>query len=214
MSGSEFAIVHLVDDDGSFLTAMSRLLSLEGFKVSTFDSGVQLLEGISSDSRGCVVADLEMPGINGLELQSQLEKVGIAMPVIFLTGYGDVPNAVRAMRGGALDFLEKRTPKEALLDAIRVALERDAAGHSARLCLRDLDRRFARLTIREREVLHYVVGGRMNKEIAAELGINERTVKLHRTAITTKIGVRSVAQLATLTRDARVFEREDSARSE
>ena len=203
------AIVHLVDDDESFVTAMSRLLKASGFSVRAFSSAALFLANVSVGTRGCVVADLNMPEIDGLELQARLARDGSSMPVVFLSGQGDIPSTVRAMREGAVDFLEKHAPKEQLLAAIEAALARDAADHSQRKQLEDLRGRFDRLTEREREVLSYVVAGRMNKEIAAALGIHERTVKLHRTAITTKVGVQSTAQLATLVREAGIFPAED-----
>jgi FixJ family two-component response regulator len=197
--------VHLVDDDPSFLTAMTRLLRGSGFRVAPHVSSSEFVRVVSPQARGCVVADLEMPELNGLELQAELVHAGISMPIIFLTGHGDIPSSVRAMRGGASDFLEKRAAKEDMLAAIRTALARDAAQQAERVRRRELCGRFAKLTLREREVLGHVVQGRMNKEIAAALGINERTVKLHRTAITTKVGVHSVAQLALLTRESGLF---------
>jgi FixJ family two-component response regulator len=198
--------VYLVDDDESFLRASVRLLTASGFRVVPYASPLQFVREVSPYARGCVVADLEMPELSGLELQSELAHSGVTMPMIFLTGHGDIRATVRAMRGGASDFIEKRAPKDQVIDAIRAALAADAAQHEARLRSRELCGRFTRLTLREREVLHHVVLGRMNKEIAATLGINERTVKLHRTAITTKVGVHSVAQLALLTRDSGLFD--------
>ena len=192
---SEEPLVHLVDDDASFGRSLARLLGASGFRVRSFSSGAELLAAVSPESEGCVVADLAMPGIGGLELQERLAQGGVPLPVVFLSGNGDIPSSVRAMRGGAVDFLEKHAPQEDLLAAVRRAL---ASGRQAA----ELRRRFAALTEREREVLRHVVRGRMNKQIAADLGIHERTVKLHRTALTTKLGVRSAAELATLARDA------------
>ncbi|HYX66518.1 MAG TPA: response regulator [Burkholderiales bacterium] len=194
---SEAPVVHIVDDDASFGRSLARLLGASGFQVRGFSSGAELLAAVSPQSEGCVVADLAMPGIGGLELQDELSRLGVPLPVVFLTGRGDIPSSVRAMRGGAVDFLEKHAPKEALLAAVQRALAsgRHAAG---------LRRRFSALTQRELQVLQHVVRGRMNKQIAADLGIHERTVKLHRTALTTKLGVRSAAELATLARDAGV----------
>jgi len=197
------ATVHLVDDDQSFLTGMSRFLRAAGFTVSACESGTELLSRVSPQTRGCVVADLAMPGINGLELQALLAGGGVTMPVVFLTGHGDIPSSVRAMRGGAVDFLEKLAPREHLIAAITSALARDAGTHAACLRLAERQRRLAALTHRERQVLALVVAGKMNKQIAATLGIHERTVKLHRTAITTKLGVHAVAQLAVLASEAR-----------
>lgn len=208
---NEVAAVYLVDDDASYLAATSRLLRAEGFEVTAFESALQLLQYVSPTTRGCVVADLQMPLMSGLELQAQLAQGGASLPIVFLTGRADVRSSVTAMRGGAADFLEKCATREDVVGAIRNALAREAVQHAARARLAEIERRFARLTKREREVLQYVVRGKMNKEIAAALSINERTVKLHRTAITTKVGVHSTAQLAALATEARVFA-SDSAR--
>jgi FixJ family two-component response regulator len=184
---------------------MSRLLRASGFETASYAAAGELLAALKPQSRGCVVADLSMPGIDGLELQAILARTGILLPVVFLTGHGDIPSTVQAMRGGAADFLEKLAPRDRLLDAIRGALARDEAEHLRRRRLEDLQRQFGKLTSRELQVLRQVVGGRMNKQIAADLGISERTVKMHRTAITTKVGVHSSAQLATLSREAGLF---------
>src|SRR5262249_27024 len=155
----------------------------------TSDSGADLLSRVTPQTRGCVVADLEMPGVGGLELQALLAGRGVAMPLVFLTGHGDIPSSVRAMREGAVDFLEQLAPKEQLVEAITRALEREAETHAVRMRQEECRRRLAALTDREREVLALVVRGKMNKQIAAALGIHERTVKLHRTGITSKLGV-------------------------
>lgn len=193
MSGEP--LVRVVDDDSSFARALTRLLTAQGFHVRSFGSGAELLAEVSAESRGCVVIDLNMPGMNGLELQGELARRAANLPVIFLTGAADIPSSVQAMRGGAVDFLEKGAPGEHLIAAVERALALDRMQHALR-------ERFAKLTDRELEVLRHVVRGRMNKQIAAELGIHERTVKLHRTAVTAKVGVRSVAELTTLARDA------------
>jgi FixJ family two-component response regulator len=200
------ATVHLVDDDAGFLTATCRLLCGAGLSVAAFASAAELLSRVSVETRGCVVADLSMPGLSGLELQALLQDRGILMPVVFLSACGDVPSSVNAMKGGAVDFLEKLAPKERLLSAIERALAQDLQRHAAEVALAERRRRFSALTQREREVLELVVRGKMNKQIAAELGIHERTVKLHRTAITTKLGVHAVAQLAVLASEARLGE--------
>jgi FixJ family two-component response regulator len=191
-------VIHVVDDDASFLTAVSRLLRASGFTVKTFNSASALLAGLVADTHGCVIADLQMPGINGLELQQTLVEAGNSIPVIFLTGQGDIPSTVRAMRRGAEDFLCKRAPKEDLLDAVRRAVARDACEHSERARLRELRAPFATLTPRDREVLTHVLAGKLNKQIASDLGIDERSVKRHRTSIMTKLQVQSVAELANL----------------
>jgi FixJ family two-component response regulator len=200
------ATVHVVDDDDSYRIAVCRLLRAAGFEARAFASAEVLLAEISPGTSGCVVADLQMPGLNGLELQEALVKSGAALPVVFLTGQGDIPSSVQAMRRGAVDFLEKRAPEEQLIEAVTRALERATAVRNARAKRDELQKRFASLSEREREVLRHVVSGRMNKQIAAVLGIHERTVKLHRTSISRKVGVHSVAQLTALTREAGLFE--------
>lgn len=202
---SERGIVHVVDDDASFRTALRRMLTAAGFEVHAFASGAELLAQALPDECGCVLADLQLPELNGLDLQQELGRAGVALPFVFLTGHGDVPSAVCAMRQGAVDFLDKCAPQETVIAAIERALQRDATEREARARQEQLSRRFAALTVREWEVLRHVVNGRMNKQISAELGIHERTVKLHRTAITTKVGVRSVAELTTLVRAAGVL---------
>jgi FixJ family two-component response regulator len=202
------AIVHLVDDDCAFLIATARLLAAKGFSVMAFDSATAFLSRVSADTRGCVVTDLEMPDMSGLDLQASLGRQGVGMPVVFLTGHGDIPSSVQAMRGGALDFLEKPAPTDQLMAAIIRALEKDAETYAARTRLEERRRRISTLTEREREVFALVARGRMNKQIAAALGIHERTVKLHRTAITTKLGIHAVAQLAVLASEAGLLEPE------
>ena len=195
-------VVHLVDDDESYLKATSRMLTSQGYRTATFPSAARLLGALSPASRGCVVADLSMPEMDGLELQATLARVGVCLPFLFLSGQADIPSTVRAMKGGAVDFLEKHAPREQLLTAVRRALARDSVEHEERERVAELRRRFDGLSRREHEVLREVLRGRMNKQIAASLGISERTVKLHRTSIKAKIGVSSAARLATLARDA------------
>ena len=195
---SPLPLVRVVDDDASFLTAVARLLRASGFAVKTFASAAEFLARPEVDVPGCVLADLQMPGLSGLDLQEAMAKTGHAMPVIFLTGHGDIPTTVQAMRRGAEDFLTKRAPKVELLDAVKRALARDARQREQRARLHELHARFAVLTPRELEVLKHVVQGKLNKQIADDLGIHERTVKLHRTAITTKLRVHSTAELTTL----------------
>lgn len=197
--------VYIVDDDASFLAATARLLRASGFAVRTFSSAGEFLAQRDGEAAGCVVADLQMPGMNGLELQAALARTREPLPILFLTGNGDIPSSVRAMREGAEDFLEKRAPKEKLLDAVRRALSRDAREREVRARQREVRARFEALSERELEVLGHVVQGRLNKQIADALGIHERTVKLHRTAITTKLGVPSVAELTRLAQEAGLF---------
>ena len=203
-------VVHVVDDDPSFRTAVTRMLTAAGLSVRSFASGRELLAHLAGDAakdeRGCVLADLCMPGLDGLQLQQACRDVGVELPFVFLTGKGDLPSAVSAMRLGAVDFLDKCAPRNALLTSLAQALERSATARASHAHREQLERRFAALTVRESEVLGYVVHGKMNKQIAAALGIHERTVKLHRSAITTKLGVRSVAELTTLATQAGLIE--------
>ena len=197
--------VFIVDDDTSFLSAAARLLRASGFAVRPFNSALEFLAQLEPETLGCALVDLRMPEMNGLDLQAALTRTRKAMPVIFLTGHGDIPSTVRAMREGAEDFLEKRAPKEKLLEAVRRAIVRDAQERVARARTRKVKGRFGKLSDREREVLEHVLRGALNKQIADNLGICERTVKLHRTSITTKVGVQSVAELARLAQEAGTF---------
>jgi FixJ family two-component response regulator len=200
------AAVYVIDDDVSFLKSVSRLLSAVGYTVQAFGSAEAFLNQLAPDMTGCIVADLQMPGMDGLKLQQALAKTTNPLPIIFLTGQGDIPTSVSAMRSGAEDFLTKRAPKEDLLAAIERALERDRIERKERGRVQDLRHRFEDLSERELEVLGHVVQGKMNKEIAAYLNINERTVKLHRTNITRKLKVHSVAELTRLADEAKLFD--------
>jgi len=195
---SSTPLVRIVDDDASFLTGLARMLRASGFTVKSFASAEEFLTRPELDVPGCVIVDLQMPGLSGLELQKALAKDGHGLPVVFLSGHGDIPTTVQAMQRGAEDFLTKRAPKEKVLDAVKRALDRDALERAERTRRDAVRARFAALTQREREVLQHVVQGKLNKQIAFDLGIHERTVKLHRTALTTKLGVSSVAELTKL----------------
>lgn len=194
--------VFVVDDDTSFRSAVSRLLRAAGHQVKGFSSASEFVQSLPATGPGCVVADLQMPGLSGLDLQAALLGSDNPLPVLFLTGQGDIPTSVHAMRLGAEDFLTKRAPREALLDAVDRALARDARERAERARVQGARARFNTLTGREREVLEHVLRGQLNKQIAGDLGIHERTVKLHRTAITTKVGVQSVAELTQLWMEA------------
>lgn len=197
--------VHIVDDDAPFLTALSRLLRAHGFAVRTFSSADEFFAQREENAAGCVVVDLQMPEMDGLELQAALARTRYPLPLLFLTGTGDIPSSVQALRGGAEDFLEKLAPQEKLLAAVERALARDLRERRERSRRDEVRSLFATLTPREVEVLGHVVRGKMNKQIAGELGIHERTVKLHRTAITTKLGVPSVAELTRLVQELESF---------
>jgi FixJ family two-component response regulator len=191
-------IVHIVDDDDSFRKALARQLRANGHEVRVHSSAGEFLAEPRGEAPGCVVLDLQMPGLSGLDVQDALAKAEHPLPVVFLTGQGDIPTSVRVMRQGAEDFLTKRASKEDLLAAIERALARDAIEREQRAQRREVKARLAALTVREREVLEHVVRGQLNKQIAGDLGISERTVKLHRTAMTSKLGVQSVAELTKL----------------
>ena len=196
--------VHIVDDDTSFLLAIARLLRASGFRVETYASATAFLDQRRGDEPGCVIADLHMPEVDGLDLQSVLAQTENPLPLLFLTGQADTASTVRAMRGGAEDFLEKTAEKNLLIDAVRRALARDQQAREERLQQRALRVRFDAISPREREVLGHVLRGRLNKQIAGDLGIHERTVKVHRKSIMTKLNVRSVAALALLSQEAGV----------
>lgn len=194
--------VHVVDDDQSFLMAMARFLRASGFATRTYASAREFLADRRDDEPGCVVVDLHMPEVDGLDFQAALAQTKFPLPVLFLSGHADTASTVRAMRGGAEDFLEKTASKGMLLDAVRRALVRDEKEREERSHRNELRARFAAISARENEVLGHVLHGRLNKQIASDLGIHERTVKVHRKSIMTKLSVRSVAALAQLSQEA------------
>ena len=188
-------VVHVVDDDPSFRTAISRLLRAAGYEVRVYGSAGDFLLEPPADGSGCILLDLRMPGPSGLELHEAIARRGDTLPVIFLTGHGDIPQSVRAMRQGAVDFLTKPVRRTELVASIRQALERQEAAAETRGRRKAIAERFAKLTPREKEVFELVVAGRLNKQIAALLGTSERTVKAHRARIMEKMQVDSVAGL-------------------
>ncbi|HTY61663.1 MAG TPA: response regulator [Acidobacteriota bacterium] len=193
--------IHLVDDDPSILRALSRLLRASGYHVEPFGSAEEFLlyRGTFPDSQGCAIVDLKLPGLNGLQLQESLRQQKEPMPVIFLTGHGDIPSSVSAMKCNAVDFLTKPVCADDLLAAVKRALTADAAERDARYRRREILSRYEKLTPREREVLALVVRGLLNKQIAFELGTVERTIKAHRAQIMAKMQVESVAELVRAT---------------
>jgi RNA polymerase sigma factor (sigma-70 family) len=196
---SEKPIVHVVDDDDSLRKAVTRLLHAAGYDVRAYSSaGDFALASRENNRRGCVLLDVRMPGPSGLDLQEALAKEDEPLPVIFLTAHGDVPTSVRAMKAGAVDFLTKPIKRDALLSAVRTALARDLRSHTSHEQRRDLRIRFAKLTPRERNVFELVVAGNLNKQIAAELGMAERTVKAHRAQVMAKMQATSLAELVHL----------------
>lgn len=189
------ATIGLLDDDPGMLQALHRLLASRGFKVRDFSSPEAFLLSYRSAGLDCLVMDLAMPGASGLEVQDRLRKAGARLPVIFLTGEGDIPASVRAIKGGASNFLTKPVDATELVNAIRLALIESARSRSGESDLAGFRERFTRLTARETEVLRHVIAGKLNKQIAMDLGICEQTVKIHRMHITEKTGLPSVAEL-------------------
>jgi FixJ family two-component response regulator len=191
--------VFLVDDEGVVRSALSRLLGAAGYQVRAFESATRFLEEQDADTPGCLLLDVCLPGLSGIELQRALDGSPRTRPIVFLTGMGDVPTSVRAMKAGAVDFLTKPIDSAKLLAAIEQALERDQEQRLERAIRGTIEQRIQTLTPREREVMMQVIRGRLNKQIAADLDTGEKTVKVHRARVMAKMGVRSVAKLVQLT---------------
>jgi FixJ family two-component response regulator len=197
-------IVHVVDDDDAVRTAVVRLLQAAGYEARGYGSAGEFLLGRSDrNAAGCVVLDVRMPGPSGLDLQEALGRLEVPLPIVFITGHGDIPMSVRAMKAGAIDFLTKPVSREALLGAVQTAIARDAERRVARARVQALRARYATLTPREREVFAGVVAGKLNRQIAVELGTAERTVKAHRAQVMEKMQVSSVAELVHLAGELR-----------
>ena len=192
------ASVTVVDDDVLVLRSLDRLFQSAGFDVQVFSSPQDFLQKHAANACGCIVMDLSMPGLSGLELQQTLFGTRDTRPVVFISGHGDVPASVQAMKAGAIDFLTKPIDAAKLLGAVRIALDRDRAAREQRAGQAEITERLATLTPREREVLAGVVAGKLNKQIAAELGTAEKTIKVHRARMMRKMLVDSVADLVRL----------------
>ena len=196
--------VFIVDDYPPVRRSISRLLRAAGFAVAAFASAKEFLVQYDPQTLGCLVLDVAMPTLNGLELQRILEKAGSDLPIIFLTGQGDIPKSVEAMKHGAVDFLTKPVNDKELLTAVRTAIEKDCALRRRQTELSEIRARLSTLTPREREVLEHVVTGKLNKQIAGDLGTVEQTVKVHRARVMEKLKVQSVAELVRLTERCRI----------
>ncbi len=206
-------LIHVVDDDDSFRKSLLRLLKAKGFAARGYTSAGDFLLHPLPDRPGCVLLDVRMPGPSGFELHEALKQRAVGLPIVFLTGHGDLAMGVQAMKAGAVDFLTKPFERDALFEAIERALARDASQRAARQETAALRRRFAALTPREREVFERIVVGRLNKQIAVDLSISERTVKAQRARVMEKLGVKSVAELGRLSERLRHLSDEDPARN-
>ena len=194
-ASSEEPIVFVIDDDESMREALRSLLRSVKLRVETFGSAADLLRSKLPDVASCLVLDVRLPGLSGLDFQTELAKANIRIPIIFMTGHGDIPMSVQAMKAGAVDFLAKPFRDQDMLDAVAAALERDRNRRKDEQQLSDLRTRFEALTQREREVMGLVTAGLMNKQIAGELGLSEITVKIHRGHVMRKMAARSLADL-------------------
>ena len=190
--------IYVVDDDDAMRRALDTLLSTVGYKTGVFSRPSEFLEKFKPDSPGCLVLDIRMPDMSGLELQQHLNRMGSMLPVIFITGHGDVPMAVQAMKEGAFEFIQKPFRDQDLLDRINHALKHDAENRNTVARRADIQHRLESLTPRERQVMDMVVDGAANKVIAIDLGLSERTVEIHRAKVMEKMGARSVAHLVKL----------------
>jgi FixJ family two-component response regulator len=193
--GAAAQTIFLVDDDPGVLKALSRVLREEGWSVETFESADAFLVRPDRTAQGCVVLDVTMPGLDGLELQHRLVESGQVLPIVFLTGHGDIPMSVQAMKSGAADFLTKPVKADTLVAAVHAAIDQDASARQARADTAGLRQRLAGLTPRECEVLAAVVAGKLNKQIAGDLGVVEQTIKFHRARIMERMQAKTTAEL-------------------
>jgi FixJ family two-component response regulator len=191
----EEAVVLIVDDDQPLTEALKRLFRTVGLRSQVFGSAAELLERPLPDAPGCLVLDVRMPGLSGLDLQGELVAAGIRVPIVFMTGHGDIPMSVRAMKAGAVDFLTKPFRDQDMIDAVVAAIGRDRERREAARELTRLRSLFEAMSAREREVMAHVTAGLMNKQVAGELGLSEITVKIHRGNVMRKMGARSLADL-------------------
>jgi FixJ family two-component response regulator len=200
-------MVFVVDDDPSFRRSTEALIGAAGFNVQTFSSAEEFLRSPRPEVPACLVLDVRLPHLSGLDLQRELAKISVEIPIIFITGHGDIPMTVQAMKGGATEFLTKPFREQDLLDAINKGINFDRAARLQRAKLEDLRRRYHALTAREREVMAHVVTGMLNKQVAQELGTTEKTIKVHRGHLMQKMGVKSFADLVRAAEKLGIFGR-------
>ena len=198
MAEQEQATVVVIDDDASVRKALDNLFRSIGLEVELFSSPQEFLQSDRADRPGCIVLDVRFPGRSGLDMQREIAAANTPLPIIFITGYGDIPMSVRAMKAGAVEFLTKPFRDQDLLDAVGVALEKDRVRRANEVRVAELRSRFQTLTARERQVLSLVIAGRLNKQIAGELGVSEMTVKMHRRQVMRKMQAAGLAQLVRL----------------
>lgn len=203
--------IHVVDDDDSVRAALDSLFRSVGLKVRTYGSAQAFLEAFE-DAPGCLVLDIRLPGVSGLDFQAQLSELGVSLPVIFMTGHGDIPMSVRGMKAGAVDFLAKPFRDQDILDSVAVAIERDREGRKARESRAALRSQYASLSPREQQVMRLVSTGLMNKQVAFELGLSEITVKIHRGAAMRKMGAKSLADLVKMAESLELNSNKQTAR--
>jgi FixJ family two-component response regulator len=197
-TGEQTPVIVVIDDDPSMRKALDNLFKSVGFEVELFASPQEFLQSSRLDRPGCIVLDVRFPGRSGLDMQRELTHANAQLPIIFITGYGDIPMSVRAMKAGAVEFLTKPFRDQDLLDAVGTALEKDRTRRAGEMRLAELRARYEMLTARERQVMSLVVAGRLNKQIAGELGVSEMTVKMHRRQVMRKMQAAGVAQLVRL----------------
>jgi FixJ family two-component response regulator len=186
-------VVHIVDDDAALRSALASLFATVGLTTRTYGTALEFLSSGFTDRPGCIIIDIRLPDMNGLAFHAKLTESGVCLPVVMMTGYGDIPMTVRAMKGGAVDFLPKPFGDQAMIDAVLAAVERDRQQRAAKSNLSQIQERFATLSARQQQVMLLVTAGKLNKQVAGDLGISEITTKIHRRLAMRKMGARTLA---------------------